>query len=48
MSIETAIQWLHEEYERARKNPTVRNPLAFALYHVWRRVDSAGKREEKG
>lgn len=47
MSIETAIQWLQEEYERAQKNQTVRNPLAFALYHVWRRVDSAGKKESK-
>lgn len=46
MTIERAIERLRAEYERARKNPTVRKPLAYALYHTWRYYDA--KEREKG
>lgn len=36
------VRLLHKEYERAKKNPVVRNPLAYALYQVWRAVDNCG------
>lgn len=34
-----AVRLLHKEYERAKENPIVRNPLAYALYQVWKAVD---------
>lgn len=33
------VRLLHKEYERAKKNPVVRNPMAFALYQTWKAVD---------
>jgi len=34
------VRLLHKEYERAKKNPIVYNPLAYALYQVWKAVDN--------
>lgn len=34
-----AVRLLHGEYERAKKNPVVRNPMAYALYQVWKAVN---------
>lgn len=34
-----AVRLLCKEYERAKKNPTVRNPIAYALYQTWKAVD---------
>ena len=31
------------EIDRAAKIPEVRNPVAWALYHVWRQFDERGK-----
>ena len=39
MDIETAIKKLRAEYERAKNLEFVRNPLAYALFQVWRMVD---------
>lgn len=39
MDIETAIKKLREEYERARNLEFVRNPMAYALYQVWKLAD---------
>lgn len=44
MTLNKAIAHLREEYIRALWNPTVRTPLAYALYHTWRYVDA---KEEK-
>lgn len=33
------VKMLHVEYEKAKKQPFVRDPLAYALYHVWKMVD---------
>ena len=41
MTLEEAKKLLDEEYERAQKLEYVINPLAFALYQVWKKVDKA-------
>ena len=40
MSIEKAIELLRIEYQKALKCGYVRNPVAYALYKVWRQADS--------
>lgn len=42
--IEKAIRLLESEYERALKLDYIRNPLAYALYQVWKKVE--GKSDE--
>lgn len=39
MSLDGAIEHLKKEYERACKLEWVQNPLAYALYQVWKKVD---------
>ena len=39
MHIEMAIRLLEEEYEKAKHLAWVKNPLAYALYCVWKIVD---------
>ena len=39
MTIDEAIILLKEEYEKAKQLEFVRNPLACALYQVWRIAD---------
>lgn len=39
MNLQKAIKMLTEEYERAQKMCFVRNPLAWALYRVWKKAD---------
>ena len=39
MTLRKAIKMLEAEYERAQKLDFVRNPLAYALYRVWREAD---------
>lgn len=46
MTLEKAIKMLEEEYERAKKNEWVRNPLAYALYQVWKKADAERSRNE--
>ena len=38
--LRTAVKLLHKEYERAKKSPFVRNPLAYALYQTWKAVEN--------
>ena len=45
MTLEKAIKLLEEQYERAKKLKYVENPLAWALYQVWRTVDTDKKEE---
>lgn len=35
-----AIEILMEEYEATRNNTFIHNPVAWALYHTWRRIES--------
>ena len=43
MKIETAIRKLMGKYENARKLEYVRDPVAWALYQVWKMADNEGK-----
>ena len=36
MTLEKAIKLLEKEYEWAKNQKFVRNPLAYALYQVWK------------
>ena len=36
---------IEEEYEKAQKLDYVKNPMAFALYAVWKKVDKEGKKK---
>ena len=46
MTIENAIKRLQIEYERAQKLEFVRNPLAYALYQVWKVANNEPPKEE--
>lgn len=46
MDIEQAKKMLDLEYERAQKLEFVRNPLAYALYQVWKKVDRGGEKKK--
>lgn len=39
MTLDEVIEMLKEEYERARKQRYINDPLACALYRVWKKVD---------
>jgi hypothetical protein len=39
MTLEKAIELLKAEYEEAKKQSFVIKPLAYALYHTWKKVD---------
>ena len=38
--LEEAKKMLEEQYARARNLKYVRNPIAFALYHTWKKFDA--------
>ena len=42
MKIETAVKRLQEEYEKAKSLEFVRDPVAYAIYQVWK-MAYAGK-----
>ena len=44
MTLDRAIELLKQNYDRAINNPTVRNPVAWALYKTWRAADSKEKK----
>lgn len=39
ITLKKAIKMLEAEYERAKKLEWVHNPLAYALYQVWKKAD---------
>lgn len=39
MTLEKALKMVTTEYEKAKKCEFVRNPLAYALYRVWKEAD---------
>ena len=43
MTLEEAIDMLKVEYEEAKTHGYIRNPLAWALYQVWRAADRLNK-----
>ena len=40
MTLQKAIKLLEVEYEKAKKLEWIHNPLAYALYQVWKKADS--------
>lgn len=46
MDINKAIQMLEAEYEKAKQLEYVKNPLAYALYRVWKVADKKGVQYE--
>ena len=47
MKLQTAIKMLEKEYEKAKKLEWVHNPIAYALYQVWKEADRSGGRKTK-
>lgn len=43
MTLQKAIKLLEAEYERAKNLKYIHNPLAHALYRVWRMADGERK-----
>ena len=46
MTIEEAKALLDKEYERAKRLEYVRDPLAYALYQVWEKVDKERRKKQ--
>jgi hypothetical protein len=45
MTLEKAIKMLKAEYGRAKTKLWIRNPLAYALYQVWKVADREQPKE---
>lgn len=45
MTFEEAVLLLQEQYERAKQLSYVKKPLAWALYHVWKKADKSRRKE---
>lgn len=39
MTVEKALKMVAVEYENAKKLEHIRNPIAYALYKVWKMAD---------
>ena len=39
MTLAKAINLLIDEYERAQRQEHIHNPIAYALYQVWKKAD---------
>lgn len=44
MTLNKAKKLLEEEYEKAKTLEHIQNPLAYALFNVWRKADMQGRR----
>lgn len=45
MTLNKAIKTLTEEYEKAKRLEWVHNPLAYALYQVWKIADRSDQND---
>ena len=45
--INEAVEFLIREFEKGKRNKTVKTPLPYALYHTWRYYDSKAKKGAK-
>ena len=43
-SIDNVVKMIEAEYKKAQKLDYVKNPLAYALYAVWKKVDKEDKK----
>lgn len=46
MTLEKAKNMIEEEYERAKNLEWIERPLAYALYHTWRRAEIEEREKE--
>jgi len=46
MTLKKAIRLLEQEYEKAKGLAFVKNPLAYALYQIWKKADAEGSKKE--
>lgn len=47
MTLEKAIQLLRLEFKKAKSLKWVHNPLAYALYQVWKKAENRRSDEEE-
>lgn len=47
MKLSKAIKLLVQEYEKAKKLEFVHNPIAYALYRVWKIADNEEKNKHE-
>lgn len=45
MTLTKALDMVKKEYDKAKSCDYVRNPLAFALYKVWKAADAEPPKE---
>ena len=45
--LDRAKKLLDKEYEKAKTLEYVHNPLAYALFNVWRKADRESRKEQK-
>lgn len=45
--LDRAIECLKKNYKAGKNNPTVRDPVAWALYKTWRQVASFAERKRR-
>lgn len=48
MTLTRAIKLLQATYEKAKHLDFVRDPVAWALYQVWKIADEEGRKRSKG
>lgn len=44
--LQKVVKSLCKEYDNAKKNPIVRDPLAYALFQTWKAVDGKGENHD--
>lgn len=42
-----AMQALERNYQKALNNPQIHTPIAWALYHTWRQIDTEENRKRR-
>ena len=47
MPLEEVIKMLEKEYEHAKTLSFVRDPMAYALHKVWRKVDERVRKNDR-
>lgn len=46
MTLERAIELLRFEYSKAKQQEWIKNPLAYAIYQVWKTADKKTRRNK--
>lgn len=47
MNVEKAVEMIRAEYEKVKNLEFIRNPVAYAIYTVWKIADKDYKRKKK-